>query len=110
MDHRFHLVGFDSVLVVFGVKSGIQSARRPGERDPKAMGKGHESRQGCWQNNRIVLVARFDRDRSEHTAMIFHNGQLFVALLVFVAGVAKTWAPFFPTVLEPSPWRTAVSS
>ena len=24
VDHRFHLVGFDDVLIVFGVEAGIQ--------------------------------------------------------------------------------------
>jgi hypothetical protein len=57
-----------------------------------------------------LLVAGFDRNRSENQAVVFYAGELFVALLVFMAGVANALAPFFTTVLEPSPWSTEVSS
>jgi hypothetical protein len=57
-----------------------------------------------------VLVDRCDRDRPQHKAVVVYEGQRFFALLVCMAGVANTVAPFFPTVLAPSPWRTEVSS
>jgi len=110
VDHRFHLVGFDGVLIVFGVKAGIQGERRPAEIDPKAAGKIHKGGEGFGQNDRILLVDGFNRNRSENKAVVFHDGELFVAFLVFMAGVANALAPFFTTVLEPSPWRTEVSS
>src|SRR5215475_2557782 len=109
-DHRFHLVGFDGVLIVFGVKAGVQGYRRPAELDPNATGKVHKGWEGFGQNDRILLVDGFDRNRAENKAVIFHDGELFVAFLVFMAGVANALAPFFTTVLEPSPWRTEVSS
>ena len=110
VDHRLHLVGFDGVLIVFGVKSGIQGERRPAEIDPDAPGKVPKGGEGFRQNDRILLVDGLDRNRSENKAVVFYDGELFVALLVFMAGVANALAPFFPTVLEPSPWRTEVSS
>jgi hypothetical protein len=98
VDHRFHLVGFDGVLIVFGVKAGVQGSRRPAEIDPNATGKVHKGGEGFGQNDRILLVDGFDRNRSENKAVVFHNGELFVAFLVFMAGVAKALAPFFTTV------------
>ena len=110
VDHRFHLVGFDGVLIVFGVKAGIQGERRPAEIDPNTTGKVHKGCEGFGQNDRILLVDGFDRNRSENKAVVCHDGELFVAFLLFMAGVANALPPFFTTVLEPSPWRTEVSS
>jgi hypothetical protein len=74
------------------------------------MGKGHKLRQGLWENNGVVVVDRFDRDRTEDEAVIVNDRQLFFPFLMFMAGVADALAPFLTTVLEPSPWRTDVSS
>ena len=74
------------------------------------MGKVNESRQGFRQYDRILLVDGFDRDRPEDKAVVVHHRELLVTFLVCMAGVAKAWAPFFTTVLEPSPCRTEVSS
>ena len=67
-------------------------------------------RQGFGENNGVVLVDGFDRDRPEDEAVIIDDRELFFALLVFMSRVAGAFAPFFTTVLEPSPWRMDVSS
>ena len=110
VDHRVYLVGFEGVPIVLRVKTGIQGERRSAEIDPKATGKVHQGCEGFGQNGRVLLVDGFDRNRSENKAVVFYDGELFVAFLVFMAGVAKVLAPFFTTVLEPSPWSTEVSS
>ena len=43
-------------------------------------------------------------------AMIVDDGDDFLPLLMFVAGVANPIAPFFATVLVLSPWSTRRSS
>lgn len=108
--HRFYLVGLDGVPIVLRVKAGIQGERRSAEIDPNAAGKVHQGCEGFGQNDRVLLVDGLDRNRSENKAVVVYDGELFVAFLVFMAGVAKALAPFFTTVLEPSPWRTEVSS
>lgn len=67
-------------------------------------------RQGFGENNGVVLVDGFDRDRPKDEAVIVDDRELFFAFLVFVSRVADVIAPFLTTVLEPSPWRTEVSS
>ena len=57
-----------------------------------------------------MLVDGFDRNRPEDEAVIIDDRELFFALLVFMSRVAEVIAPVFTTVLEPSPWRTEVSS
>jgi hypothetical protein len=57
-----------------------------------------------------VLVDGFDRDRTEDEAVVVNDRELFFPFLVFMTGVAEAFTPFFTTVLEPSPWRTDVSS
>jgi hypothetical protein len=57
-----------------------------------------------------VLVDRVARNGSETKAVVSYDGELLVAFLGLMAGGAKALAPFFPTVLEPSPWRTEVAS
>src|SRR5262245_21844690 len=109
-DHRLHLVGVDGVLIIFGVQAGIQGERRPAESDPNTTGKVAKGCQGFGPNDRLVLVDGFDRHRSENKAAVCHAGERLVALLMFMAGVANAVPPFFPTVVEPSQWRTAVSS
>jgi hypothetical protein len=42
--------------------------------------------------------------------MIVDDGDDFLPLLMFVARVANPIAPFFATVLVPSPWSTLRSS
>jgi hypothetical protein len=110
VDHRFYRVGFDGVPIVLRVKAGIQGERRSAAIDPQATGKVHQGCEGCGQTDRVLLVAGVDRNRSENQAVVFYAGELFVALLVFMAGVANALAPFFTTVLEPSPWSTEVAS
>src|SRR5882762_2291609 len=109
-DYRFHLGGFDGVLLAFGGKAAFQGSRRAAEIDPHATGKGHKGCEGFGENDRILLVNGCDRNRSENTAGVVHDGELFVAFLGCMAGVANALPPFFTTVLEPSPWRTEVSS
>jgi hypothetical protein len=109
-EHRWHLVAFDGVLLVFGVKAGLQGSRRSAEIDPHAPGTVYKGGEGFGHNARIVLVDGFDRNRAENKAVVVHDGALFVAFLVCMAGGAKTLAPFLTTVGEPSPWRTEVSS
>ena len=103
-------MGFDGVPMVLRVKAGIQGSRRAAEIDPNATGKVHQGGEGFGQHDRVLLVDRFDRNRSEHKAVVFYDGKLFVTFLVFMAGVANALAPFFTTVLEPSPWSTEVAS
>jgi hypothetical protein len=67
-------------------------------------------RQGLWENNRVVLVDGFDRERTEDEAVVVTDGELFFPFLVFMTGGADAFAPFLTTVLEPSPWRTEVAS
>jgi hypothetical protein len=103
VDHRFPLVGLDGVLLVFGVKASIQGSRRPAEIDPHATGKVHKGCEGFGHNARLLWRDGFARKRSENKAVVCHDGELFVAFVVCMAGVAKALAPFLTTVLEPSP-------
>ena len=57
-----------------------------------------------------MLVDGCERDRTEDKAMVVNDRELFFPFLMFMTGVANAFAPFFTTVLEPSPWRTEVSS
>ena len=109
-DHWFPLLGFDRVPIAFGVKSGVSGQSRSRKIDPKTTRKSNKMRQGFWENDGIVLVDRFDRDRPKHKAVVVYDGHLFFAFLVFMAGVTNAVAPLFTTVLEPSPWSTEVSS
>lgn len=103
-------MGLDGVLIVFGVKAGLQGSRRPAEIDPHATGKVHKGCEGFGHNDRLLLRDGFARNRSEHKAVVCHEGALFVAFVVWMAGVAKALAPFVTTVWEPSPWSTEGSS
>ena len=49
-------------------------------------------------------------DRTDHETMVFYDREFFFTFLVLMTGIADAEAPFFTTVLEPSPWRTEVSS
>ena len=82
------MVSFDDVLIVLGVKSGIQRDGRAREINADLMGEVHQSGQGFRQNHRILLVDRFHGDGADHKAMVFHNGQFFFTFLVLMAGVA----------------------
>ena len=63
----------------------------------------HQSGQGFRQNHRILLVDGFDGDWTNDKTMVVHNGQFFVPFLVLMTGIPEAEAPFFTTVLEPSP-------
>ena len=43
-------------------------------------------------------------------SMVFYDRQFFFTFLGLMTSIAEAEAPFFTTVLEPSPWRTEVSS
>lgn len=110
IDHRVHLVGFDELLIVLRVKGGIQREGGATQINADVICEVYQRRQGLWQHDGIVVIDGFNGEGANHQASVFHNGQGFVALLVLMAGVADAWAPFFTTVLEPSPWSTEMSS
>jgi len=97
------VVGFDDLLIILGVKSGIQREGRATQVDAYVMGEVHQRRQGFRQNDGILLIDRFHGNRADHKAVVFHDGQFFVTFLVLMTGVTDAGAPFFTTVLEPSP-------
>lgn len=66
-------------------------------------GEVHQCSQGFWQNDGVLLIDRFNRDWPNDKAVVVYDGQFFVPFLVLMAGVANPKAPFFTTVLEPSP-------
>jgi len=109
-EHRFPLVGFEGILLVLGVKASLQGSRRPAEIAPNATGTVHKGCERCGPNARLLLVDGVDRQWSEHKAVVCYDGELCVAWLVLMAGVAKALAPFCTPVLEPSPWSTEGSS
>ena len=74
------------------------------------LGEVHQSGQGFGQNHRILLVDGFDGDWTDDKTMVVHHGQFFFSFLVLMPGIPDAEAPFFTTVLEPSPCKTEVSS
>jgi len=108
--HRLHVVSFDDVLVVLGVKAGIQRDGRASEIKADLIGEVHQSGQGFRQNDCVLLMDGLHGDRTDHETMVFDDRQFFVTFLVLMTGIADAKAPFFTTVLEPSPWKTEVSS
>ncbi len=57
-----------------------------------------------------MVVDGLDGQGSQDEAMIVSDSELFFAFLVFVSAVAEARAPFFTTMLEPSPWIIETSS
>ena len=109
-DHRLHVVSFDDVLIVLGVKSGIQCDGRASEINADLLGAVHQSGQGFRQNDCVLLIDGLHGERTDHETMVVYDRQFFCPFLVLMTGIADAEAPFFTTVLEPSPWRTEVSS
>src|SRR5215468_10770066 len=62
------------------------------------------------QNDCVLLIDGLNGERTEHETMVFYDRQCFFTFLVLMTRIAEAEAHFFTTVLEPSPWRTEVSS
>ena len=110
IDHRLHVVSFDHVLVVLGVKASIQRDGRASEINADLIGAVHQSGQGFRQNDCVLLIDGLHGERTDHETMVFYDRQFFFTFLGLMTSIAEVEAPFFTTVLEPSPWRTEVSS
>ena len=104
------MVRFDEVLIGLGVKSRIQREGGAGQITANLRGEVHQRGQGFRQNNGVLLIDGLHGDRTDHKTMVVHDRQFFLPFLVLMPRVAETGAPFFTTVLEPSPWSTEVSS
>jgi hypothetical protein len=109
-DHRVHVVRWDEILIVLGVKAGIQRHGRAMPINANLLGEVHQSGQGFGQNHRILLGDGFDGDGTDDKIMVVPNGQFLFSCLVLMTGIPDAEAPFFTTALEPSPCRTEVTS
>ena len=76
-DHGLHVVRLDDLCIDLRVTSGIEGAGRIVEINANAMGEVHSRGQGFRQHDGIVLVHRFHRERANHKAVVFYNGELF---------------------------------
>ena len=103
-------MSFDNVLVVLGVKASLQRDGRVSESKADLIGEVHQSGQGFRQNDGVLLLDGLHGERTDHATMVFYDRQFFFTFLVLMTRIAEAEAPFFTTVLEPSPWRTEVSS
>jgi hypothetical protein len=108
IDHRLHVVSFDNVLGVLGVKASIQRDGRASEINANLSGEVHQRGQGFRQNDGVLLIDGLHGERTDHETLVVYDRQFFFTFLVLMTRIAE--APFFTTVLEPSPWRTEVSS
>jgi hypothetical protein len=59
--------------------------------------------QSLRKEHGIRFIHRRHGKRGQHKAVVLDDCYDFLALLMFVAGIADTMPPFFATVLEPSP-------
>ena len=87
-DHRLHVVRFDDVLVVLGVKAGIQRDGRASEINADLLGEVHQSGQGFRQNDCVWLMDGLHGDRPDHATMVFDDRQFFFTFLVLMTGIA----------------------
>src|SRR5499427_6218460 len=55
-------------------------------------------RQGFRQNDGILLIDGLHGKRTDHKAVVVHDGQFFATFLVLMTGVPEAGAPFFTTV------------
>ena len=104
------MVSFDNVLVVLGVKASIQRDGRASEIKADLIGAVPQSGQGFRQHDWVLLIDGLHGERTDHETMVFYDRQCFFTFLVLMTRIAEAEAPFFTTVLEPSPWSTEVSS
>jgi hypothetical protein len=103
--------GIEKALSIrHSIKAAIEIARGPSEVQPDLCGHLFQRLQALGYQDHVCFVDRSHGDRREDRAMIVDDSDDFLPLLMFVARVAKPIAPFFATVLVPSPWSTRRSS
>ena len=100
----------NELLVVFGIKPGIQSEARSLQIDSDPARELPQLAERLGEDSAVVLIDGSHRDRPQDEAVIVRDGHLFFAFLVLVARVADPCSPFLTTVLLPSPWSKEVSS
>ena len=96
----------DRFAVVPGIKPAIEIEIRTVNLQIRQSGHTLQGVQSLRQEYGIRFVDGCDRKRRQDEAAVVDNRKDFLALLMFVAGIANTIATFFATVLVPSPCRT----
>src|SRR5215470_8185626 len=100
----------DALPIVCRIKAAIQIEIGPSEVQSDLFRHLFQRLQAFREQDHVGLIDRSHRDRREDIAMIVDDGNDFLALLVFVPRETNAIAPFFATVLVPSPWSTLRSS
>src|SRR5262249_31330124 len=108
--HRLPGVRFGHVLGVLGVKASLQRDGRASEINAELIGAVHQSGQGFRQQDCVLLIDGIHGETTDREPMVCYDRQFFSTFLVLMTSIAEAEAPFFTTVLEPSPWSAEVSS
>src|SRR5262245_45947743 len=109
-DVRNHARIEDQLPIVCGIKAAIKVEVGASQVQTDLVGHLLQGVQTIRQENHIRFIDGSDREWGHHITIVVRNGQDFLALLVFVPRVPNAIAPFFATVLVPSPCNTLVSS
>src|SRR5262245_13230008 len=110
IDHRLHVMSSEDVLVVLGVKAGLQREGRASEINADLIGAVHQRGQGFRPHDGVLLLDGLHGERTDHETMVCYDRQVFCTFLGLMTRLAEAEAPFVTPVLAPSPWRTEVSS
>jgi hypothetical protein len=103
--------GVEYALPIAGrIKAAIEVEVGPSEVQPHLFRHLFQRSQALREQDHICVIDGSHGDGSEHRAMVVDDGEDFLALLGLVAGIADAIAPFWATVLVPSPWSTLRAS
>src|ERR1700690_718401 len=82
----------DGFAVVPGVKSAVEIEMRAVNVQIRQSGHALQGVQSLWQHYGIRLIHRRNGKRSQHEAVIVHDRDDLLTLLMFVTGIANTIA------------------
>ena len=100
----------NALTIRSGVKATVEIDISASQVQPDLFGDLLQGGQPLGQQDHVRLIDGCHGEGSQHVAMVVGHGDDLLSFLVFVARVANAIAPFFATVLGPSPWSTLRSS
>src|SRR5215510_10383216 len=100
----------NALAIRSGVKAAVEIDLSASEVQPDLFRHLLQGVQTLGQQDHVRLIDGCHGEGSQHIAMVVGHGDDLLPFLVFVARVANAIAPFFATVLVPSPWSTLMSS
>ena len=99
-----------ALAIGLGVKTRIQIQHAARNIQAQRAAQASQRVERIGQKHRVVAVHRRDDQWRDDVTVVVTDGDCLLAFLMFVAAVANASAPFFATVLLPSPCKTERSS